>query len=73
LSHLARQAYDLGADDARMRRILDHPPEERGDYFDHLRSTYPTRREMQRHTIRRAGVPTPYREAVADGLTMQGR
>lgn len=73
LHHLAQQAYDLAADDARMRGLLDRSPEERGDYFSHLRTTYPTRREMQQHAIPRAGVPSAYQEAVADGLTMQCR
>jgi erythronate-4-phosphate dehydrogenase len=73
LHHLARQAYDLAADDARMRQILDHPRADQGDYFSHLRATYPTRREMQQHAIRRAGIPDAYRAAVTDGLTMQCR
>lgn len=73
LHHLARQAYDLAADDARMRRLLDRAPDQRGEYFSHLRATYPTRREMQKHTIRRTGVPSAYETAVADGLTMQCR
>jgi erythronate-4-phosphate dehydrogenase len=71
LHHLAAQAYDLAADDARMRRILDRPPEEQGDYFSHLRATYPIRREMQQHTVPRAQVPEAYQRAVEEGLTMQ--
>jgi len=73
LHHLAAQAYDLTADDARMREILDRSPEDRGDYFSHLRATYPVRREFQRHTVRRTSVPDAYREAVEEGLTMQWR
>lgn len=73
LHHLARQAYDLAADDTRMRRILARAPDQRGEYFSHLRATYPMRREMQKHTIRRAGVPSAYEKAVTDGLTMQCR
>ena len=73
LYHLARQAYDLAADDARMRRILEHPPHERGDHFSRLRASYPVRREMQQHVLRRAGVPSADEEAVADGLTMRYR
>jgi erythronate-4-phosphate dehydrogenase len=73
LHHLARQAYDLAADDARMRRLLDLTPDDRDQYFSHLRASYPSRREMQQHAIRRAGIPDAYRTAVADGLTMQCR
>ena len=73
LHHLARQAYDLAADDARMRRIRDRDPDERGDYFSHLRATYPTRREMQQHTIQGTGVLAAYEGAVTKGLTMQCR
>lgn len=71
LDHLARQAYDLQADDARMREYLETPSEERGDYFRHLRATYPTRREMQIQTVPGPGVPPAYRTAVTDGLTLQ--
>ena len=71
LHHLAAQTYDLAADDARMREILDRPSAERGDYFSHLRKTYPVRREMQEHTVPRAGVPEAYRGAVEEGLTLQ--
>ena len=73
LHHLAAQAYDLAADDARMRQILDHSPSERGDYFSSLRKSYPIRREMQQHTVPRTGVPEAYRTAVSEGLTMQWR
>jgi erythronate-4-phosphate dehydrogenase len=73
LHHLAVQAYDLAADGARMREILDRPSAERGDYFSHLRKTYPVRREMQQHTVPRAGVPEAYRAAVEEGLTLQWR
>jgi erythronate-4-phosphate dehydrogenase len=71
LDHLARQAYDLQADDARMRGYLAKPSEERGDYFRHLRATYPMRREMQIQTVPGPGVPPTYRTAVTEGLTLQ--
>ncbi|PSQ95093.1 MAG: erythronate-4-phosphate dehydrogenase [Bacteroidetes bacterium SW_9_63_38] len=70
LDHLAQQAYDLRADDARMRAYLDQVPDERGDYFRHLRATYPTRREMQIQAVLGTGVPPAYRPAVTDGLTV---
>jgi erythronate-4-phosphate dehydrogenase len=73
LHHLARQAYDLTADDERMREMLERPPSEQGDYFSHLRATYPTRREMQKHTVPTAAVPEDRRSLVEEGLTMQWR
>ena len=73
LHHLARQAYDLRADDERMREILERPPSEQGDYFSHLRATYPTRREMQKHSVPTAAVPEDRRALVEEGLTMQWR
>lgn len=71
LHHLAQQAYDLRADDERMRGILERPPSDQGPYFSHLRATYPTRREMQKHTVPRAAVPEDRRALVTEGLTMQ--
>lgn len=73
LDHLARQAYDVLADDARMRGLLDLPPAERGDGFRELRATYPRRREMQTQRISATGVPPAYRSVVEEGLTMQCR
>jgi erythronate-4-phosphate dehydrogenase len=71
LSHLARQAYDLPADDARMRGYLTQPPEDQGAYFRRLRATYPTRRELQQQTVARSAVPARYRTAVTEGLTLR--
>ncbi len=73
LHHLARQAYDLRADDERMRELLEQPSSERGTYFSHLRATYPTRREMQKHTVSKSAVPEERRALVTEGLTMQWR
>ena len=68
LDALARQAYDLRADDARMRAFLDQPADERGAYFHRLRKTYPKRRAWEHHTIAASDVPAAYRTAVAEGL-----
>ncbi len=73
LHHLVRQAYDLEADDGRMRTLIETPPAERGDAFSALRAHYPVRREMQQYTVSRASVPPAYRTAVEEGLTMQCR
>ena len=73
LHHLVQQAYDLGADDARMRKMLDNPPSDRSGVFSHLRATYPVRREFQQYTVPRGGVPEAYVEAVEKGVTMDVR
>lgn len=70
LAALARQAYDVRADDARMRGLLSLPASERGAAFHHLRKTYPRRFGWERHRIAAAAVPPAYRTAVAEGLGM---
>jgi erythronate-4-phosphate dehydrogenase len=73
LHHLVRQAYDLAADDGRMRGYLNRSEDERGNYFSHLRKTYPRRREMQQQSVPRTGLPDAHVEAVETGLTIQVR
>jgi erythronate-4-phosphate dehydrogenase len=71
LHRIARQGYDIMADDRRLRGLLDRPREEHGDYFSRLRKTYPRRRELSRHTLPESTVPPALRTAVREGLTMQ--
>jgi len=71
LHQLTRQAYDLAADDARMRALLQRPRTEQGAFFQELRATYPTRRELQRFSVGGSGVPNARRTAVEDGLSLQ--
>jgi erythronate-4-phosphate dehydrogenase len=68
LDALARQAYDIRADDARMRELLDLPADERGAAFHRLRKTYPKRRAWEHHAVAVADVPPRLRTAVAEGL-----
>ena len=42
-----QKIYRIDKDDTRLRRILDKPAENRGEYFDSLRKNYPVRREFQ--------------------------
>ena len=67
LDALVRHAYDVRADDARMRRLLTLPPEERGAYFHRLRKTYPRRRDFRWYAVADA-VPEAYAGAVRRGL-----
>jgi erythronate-4-phosphate dehydrogenase len=73
LHQLTQQAYDLAADDARMRALLERPPAEQGAFFQELRATYPTRRELRRFSVGGSGVPDDRRTAVEEGLTIQCR
>ncbi len=73
LHALTEQMYDVAADDARLRRILQEPPEARGACFSRLRRDYPRRRAFARHmlpaaAVPPAAVPPAYRAAVEDGL-----
>ena len=68
LSALTRQAYDIRADDARMRGLLTLPEAERGAAFHRLRKAYPRRFGWARYRIAADTVPSAYRGAVAEGL-----
>lgn len=70
LNALARQAYDVRADDARFRAAMaGTSPEARAAAFVRLRKTYPVRREWDRYAVR-GEVPEALREAVTNGLAM---
>ena len=71
LHRLARQAYDVTEDDARLRSALNGSSEERAAAFRRLRKTYPRRREFQQHSVPRTAIPEDLQPAVAEGLTMQ--
>jgi erythronate-4-phosphate dehydrogenase len=56
IARLAVQhAYDIEWDDAALRLISDHPPDEQGIYFDGLRKHYAVRREFPAGSVRLAG------------------
>jgi len=60
-------AYDVEADDARLREMAGVPDEQRGDYFRSLRSRYPVRREFP-HTTVELAAPDPQVEAALRAL-----
>jgi len=68
-----RAAYDIEADDGRLRAIVDEPPEKRGKWFDGLRKNYPVRREFPETTVELAGL-NPAVKAVLEalGFTVEG-
>jgi len=51
LAALIKHAYDLTADDRRLREYLRQPVEDRGRYFDRLRRDYPIRREFYNYQV----------------------
>ncbi|MCX5673975.1 MAG: 4-phosphoerythronate dehydrogenase [Planctomycetota bacterium] len=51
LRQAIKAAYDIEADDARLRGMADKPQEERGKVFSGLRKTYPVRREFPCTTV----------------------
>jgi erythronate-4-phosphate dehydrogenase len=55
LQSTIQRAYDIAADDRRLRTCLDMPPEERGRYFDRLRRNYPVRREFHNYLVELSG------------------
>ena len=46
-----QKIYRIDKDDTRLRRVLDKPAENRGEYFDSLRKNYPVRREFQNTSV----------------------
>jgi erythronate-4-phosphate dehydrogenase len=48
---IVEKIYDIKADDAKLRRMLEESAKERGKYFDSLRRNYPVRREFQNTRI----------------------
>jgi erythronate-4-phosphate dehydrogenase len=50
LGRAVRAAYDIEQDDARLRAMLEEPPEDRAAYFKRLRREYPVRREFPETT-----------------------
>jgi len=71
LHRLVRQAYDIEADDARTRELLNVARSERGHEFRRLRQTYRRRRELQKFVLPSRTIPREYRRAVTAGLTMK--
>lgn len=48
---LVKTAYDITRDDQDLRKIVELPEEQRGEYFDGLRKNYPVRREFFNYHI----------------------
>jgi hypothetical protein len=57
-----QKIYQIDKDDAGLRRILDKPTEDRGEYFDSLRKNHPVRREFQNTSVILEGTKTKLAE-----------
>jgi len=72
-----KAAYDIEADDARLREVTGSTSEEeRGDGFDRLRKTYPRRREFRNWRVRLAPAGGGVRrtlEALGFGIDAPGQ
>ena len=68
LDGLARQMYDLRADDARTRALMTAPRQVLGARFSALRTTYPKRRAFRWYQIAADLVPASLQHSVAHGL-----
>lgn len=64
VSRAMAAAYDIEADDARLRGLLREPPDRRGPYFTALRKNYPVRREFPETTVELAGPDATARAAL---------
>jgi len=51
IRYATRAAYNIEADDARLRAICEEPAERRSAYFKSLRKNYPVRREFPQTTL----------------------
>lgn len=71
LHHVARSMYDIAAEDARLRRIVDRPPAARGAYFSRLRKEYPRRRTFSRFSTPGSAVSEALCSAIEQGLTVR--
>ena len=69
LDALARQMYDLRADDRRLRHaVAGGDAEERAAAFTRLRRDYPRRRAFSRHRVAAGEEPLAWQEAAEEGL-----
>ena len=61
-------AYNVMSDDARLRKITELVPGDRGEYFDSLRKDYPVRREFSNFVV----IVSEIRERLCRSLTGLG-
>jgi len=64
IRYATRAAYDIEADDARLRAICEKPAEGRNPYFKSLRKNYPVRREFPQMTVELESADTQVQSAL---------
>jgi len=64
IRYATRAAYDIEADDARLRAIREKPVEGRSAYFKSLRKNYPVRREFPQTTVELGSAGSQVRSAL---------
>jgi len=64
IRYATRAAYDIEADDARLRAIREKPAEGRSAYFKSLRKNYPVRREFPQTTVELGSAGSQVRSAL---------
>ena len=64
IRYATRTAYDIEADDARLRAIREKPAEGRNPYFKSLRKNYPVRREFPQMTVELESADTQVQSAL---------
>jgi erythronate-4-phosphate dehydrogenase len=64
IRYATRAAYDIEADDARLRAIREKPAEGRSPYFTSLRKDYPVRREFPQTMVELESADTQVRSAL---------
>ncbi|MGB2755512.1 MAG: 4-phosphoerythronate dehydrogenase [Phycisphaerae bacterium] len=64
IRYATRAAYDIEADDARLRAIREKPAEGRSAYFKSLRENYSLRREFPQTTVELESADTQVRSAM---------
>ena len=64
IRYATRAAYDIEADDARLRAICEKPAEEQSPYFKSLRKNYSLRREFPQTTVELESADTQVRSAL---------
>ena len=66
LAEAVSAAYDILADDRRLRLIANQPEDARGPYFDRLRREYPIRREFTAFTVEAGEYPSTLGRILAE-------
>lgn len=70
LQSAVERVYDIKADDTKLKQIIKKSKEQQGKFFDHLRKTYPVRREFHNTKIIIAAEDTESTEKVDSRFPM---